>query len=118
MTFRWVTLYVREFDRSLRFYHEVLGLPIDRQFGDGPRFAFLGAPDAPKVELIWDPGQELAEVGKGISFGFAVPDLEGLRERIRAICDAPLTGLISPNPQTTFCFVTDPDGYRVQLIQE
>lgn len=118
MNFRWVTLYVGDLEKSLYFYHELLGLPIDRQFGDKPRFAFLGAPEAPKVELIWDPSQDLTGVGKGTSFGLAVPNLEEMMTLLREKADTLIQGPFSPNPRITFYFVNDPDGYRVQLIQE
>ena len=117
MEFRWVSLHVGNLERSLGFYHEVLGLPIGRRIEGDHRIIFLGREGGPMVELI-EEGAVVPGAGKGISFGFGVPDLEGFMAAIRERTDAPVTGPISPNPQTTFYFVTDPDGYQVQLLRQ
>ena len=53
MRFLWCTINVRDMEDSLEFYHEKLGLEIDRQFHkeSGMEIVFLGNGET-KVELI------------------------------------------------------------------
>jgi len=57
MNFCWVTLHVSNFEKSLEFYHEVLGLPVcSRHGGGGMQIAMLGEQDQPKIELLFKRG--------------------------------------------------------------
>jgi lactoylglutathione lyase len=44
MTFLWTTISVRKMEESLKFYQEVVGLPLNRRFEAGPgmEISFLG----------------------------------------------------------------------------
>ena len=52
MKFCWSTLTVNNLEESLKFYQEIIGLPIDRRFKAGPgvEIAFLGDGET-KLEL-------------------------------------------------------------------
>ena len=55
MKFCWTTLSVNNMEESLKFYHEIIGLPVDRRFKMGPEaeIAFLGDGET-KLELMYD----------------------------------------------------------------
>ncbi len=115
MKFNWVTLRVRDMKKSLDFYQNDLGLVLDRRFGqENMELAFLGRKDQAKVELIWEKDLVLDKVGQGVSIGLEPENLEELVESLKAKGYS-LIGPISPNPHITFYYITDPDGYTIQL---
>ncbi len=107
----FTTIHAQDFEKSLEFYTEIIGLPIISRFGTPDRpIAMLGKADSAHLEIIGD--------GKGpvdlpISIGFATDDAEATA---RSITDDYI-GPIQPNPRVKFCFIRDPDGYTVQLVQ-
>lgn len=116
MEFMWTTFHVRDLEKSINFYHKLLGLPISGRFGsEEHQIVMLGAEDAPKVELITDVHRVLSNVGTGVSVGFSYENLDALVETLQKE-GFEVVGPISPNPQMRFFFVKDPDGYEIQLI--
>ena len=111
--FAHTTIHVSDFDKSLTFYTEGIGLPVASVFEAGPgrRIAMLGERDGMHLEIIGD--------GDGgvdypcISIGFYVKGAGELAARL----DPGFRGPISPSPGVTFYFVRDPDGYCVQLLE-
>ena len=114
---------IREIDRSVEFY-EKLGfeetgrLPIR----DEAVNVFMGLPgDGPRLELTWNRDQDGPyEIGTGYGhIAVAVDDLDATLERLS---DA---GIEPERPPYTvrdggsrLCFVRDPDGYRIELIEK
>lgn len=118
MSFCHVTLTVKDLDASIRFYTEVVGLPIDRRYQSGTdtEIAFLGSGET-KVELIHCKNQPDAMIGNGVSIGF---DVESVPEKLAGIkgSEIPIVSdIIQPNLRVRFFYVTDPDGFRVQLLE-
>ena len=117
LNFCWTTLRVGNLENSLKFYHELLQLPISGRFGgDGKEIVMLGKEDQPKIELLWDKDGSPLKREAGISVGFAVPSLEEAMEYLKSK-EIPMHGPISPNPHTRFLFIQDPDGFTVQLVE-
>ena len=113
MPFVLTTMNVSDLDRSLTFYRDLLGLPVAGQIGeagDAFRIAFLGDAQGTRLELI--QGHGAPQPSETISVGIVPRDLQAALEACRDTAQGP----ISPNPYTTFWFVRDPDGYRVQLL--
>lgn len=110
--FAHTTLHVTDYDRSLKFYTEEIGLPVVSEFTNprGVRIAMLG--EGTHLELVGD-GRESVDYS-AISIGFIV---EGAGEKAAAL-DEKYIGPISPNPRTTFYFIRDPDGFTVQLVEK
>ena len=118
MKLRWVTLHVSDMDKSVAFYRDLLGLKIDRQFGNEEHMiTFFGEGDDAKVELIYQRGAAIENAGKGVSMGFGVQNLDSVIEELKKHVTAPITGPISPNPGIRFYLVPDPDGYTIQLYE-
>ncbi len=122
MQFCWVTLQVRDMERSLHFYRDILGLPLNRRFSPMPsdEIAFLGSGET-KVELICNTNRPLAESNPSaqhISIGFRATSLESMMDALRAQNIPILAGPFQPNPSIRFFYVLDPDGFKVQIVEE
>lgn len=115
MTFLWTTLHVTDLARSLRFYHELLGLPIAERFGPPEHeIVMLGDETGTKLELLCGPAP--APRGQGVSLGFAPENMAALLEVLSAE-GMTIPVPMSPNPTLRFYFIQDPDGYTVQLVE-
>ena len=118
MKFCWCTIGVRDMNASLKFYQEIVGLPLDRRLAAGPKMeiCFLGEGET-KVELICGADHKTPVKPEGISLGFEVRSVD---EKIRFIKEKGLTvasGPFQPNPHIKFFYVKDPDGVSVQFVE-
>jgi lactoylglutathione lyase len=118
MKFCWVTINVKDMEKSLDFYQGVVGLSMDRMMKPNPamQIAFLGAGET-KVELIYDPKPDALVFGKDVSIGFEVESMDSLIETLKARKIEIVAGPFQPNPMVKFIFVLDPDGMRVQFVE-
>jgi len=119
MQFCWVTINVHDMEKSLAFYRDIVGLPLKRQFSPmpGDHIAFLGAGDT-EVELIHNEKNPPASFSQNISLGFKVESLEKTMEILKAHDIPVLAGPFQPNPSVKFFYVHDPNGLRVQFVQD
>jgi lactoylglutathione lyase len=109
-------------ERSIAFY-EALGLEKRRELPirDEAINYFLGVPgrDSPELELTYNFGVDSYELGTGYGHvALTVDDLDGTLERLAG------QGIEPERPPYTvreggsrLCFVRDPDGYRIELIE-
>ena len=119
-------LRVGNLQRSIDFYTQVLGMQFLRQ-SENPEYkyslAFLGFdggnPGQAEIELTYNWGVESYDMGSAYGhIAIGVPDAYAACERIRAA-----GGNITREPgpvkggSTVIAFVTDPDGYKIELIQ-
>ncbi|CCU78344.1 Glyoxalase/bleomycin resistance protein/dioxygenase [Halanaerobium saccharolyticum subsp. saccharolyticum DSM 6643] len=120
MSFLWTTIKVKDLKESVEFYQDIVGLEVQRQFEAGPEteITFLAAADGQTaVELIDNQNQDEVELGSDISLGFEV---DSLAEKMKLIQENNLkihSGPISPNPNIEFFFVLDPNGLRIQFVE-
>ena len=113
MKYVHTTVHVKDLEKSLGFYHGLLGLPIQRRSpGRGP--AFLGEEGQPQIELI---GEEANPVFQGFTIGFEVDSLEAWTKKTEDAGYKLIRGPNSPNPTVRFSFFHDPDGIEIQLLE-
>ena len=115
---------ILEIDRSVAFYEalgfeEVARMPIREEAVN----VFMNMPgdgDSPRLELTYNIGREEPyEIGTGYGhIAIAAEDLDGTLARLAQ------QGIEPERPPYTvreggsrLCFVRDPDGYRVELIE-
>jgi lactoylglutathione lyase len=113
---------VADSDASVAFY-EALGFEKRRELPirDEAVNYFLGIPghDAPELELTYNFGVDSYELGTGYGHvAIALEDFDETLERLKGL------GIEPERPPYTvreggsrICFVRDPDGYRVELIE-
>ena len=113
---------IGDIDRSVAFYEklgfeEVGRLPIR----DEAINVFMGLPDdGARLELTYNHGVDSYELGTGYNhIAVTVDDMDGTLERLAA------DGIEPEKPPYTvreggsrLCFVRDPDGYRIELIEK
>ncbi len=112
---------IGDIDRSVAFYEalgfeEVGRMPIR----DEAINVFMGLPgDGPRLELTYNFGVDSYELGTGYNhIAVSADDLDATLERLRE------QGIEAEKPPYTvsengprLCFVRDPDGYRIELIE-
>jgi lactoylglutathione lyase len=112
---------VRDIDASLRFY-EALGFERRGKLDFGSAYnVYLGVPgDGDALELTVNVGQDEAyDLGTGYGHvALTVDDLDGLLARLAEAGIEPEKPPYHPGgrEEYTICFVEDPDGYRIELI--
>ena len=116
---------VRDLDASMKFYETAFGLKsADRFDFDGFTLVYLRNPENDfEIELTWNHGRaEPYSHGDGYGHvAVAVPDLDGEHRRF-------VERGLNPNPikefnrdgalMARFFFVQDPDGYKIEVLQE
>lgn len=117
MNFLWSTLNVTDIQKSIDFYSDILGLEIVRRFETGHgTIAFLGK-DETKIELISDGSNREISVGPDISWGFSVESLDDTIKMLDEKGIKIVAGPIQPSPSIRFIFINDPDGMKIQLVE-
>ena len=112
---------VRDIDASRRFY-EALGYePRGRLQFEGAYNVYLGLPgDGDTLELTVNEGREEPyHLGEGYGhIALEVDDLDGLLGSLASEGIEPEKPPYHPGGREEFriCFVADPDGYRIELI--
>jgi lactoylglutathione lyase len=119
-------LRVGDMDRSVKFYTQVLGMKLLRTT-DRPdqkyALAFVGygdERDSSVLELTYNYGVEKYDLGTAYGhIAIGVPDVYKACEAIRA-AGGKVTREAGPvkGGATVIAFVEDPDGYKIELIQQ
>lgn len=119
MKFAHVTINVKSMEESLKFYEEIVRLPIVSRFPAGPNMeiVFLGQGET-LVELIHDSTNEDITIGSDISIGFGVDSLDETMAYVKEKGIDIYSGPFQPNPNTRFFFVLDPNGLKIQFIEQ
>ena len=118
-------LRVGDLQRSIAFYTQVLGMKLLRTTERPEQkysLAFVGYgknPEHAELELTYNHGVEKYEMGSAYGhIAIGVADAYAACDRIRAA-----GGNVTREPgpvqggSTVIAFVTDPDGYKIELIQ-
>lgn len=118
-------LRVGNLQRSIDFYTHVMGMTLLRQSENPSQhysLAFLGYghnPEHAELELTYNHGVDRYELGTAYGhIAIGVPDIYATCDKIRAG-----GGNVTREPgpvkggTTVIAFITDPDGYKVELIE-
>lgn len=118
-------LRVGNLQRSIDFYTQVLGMTLQRTSENTEykyALAFVGYgknPDHAEIELTHNWGVEKYDMGTAFGhIALGVPDAYAACEKIKA-AGGNVTREAGPvkGGATVIAFVTDPDGYKIELIQ-
>ena len=108
-----VYLYVSDMERSVSFYREILGIPLEYDPDDphwaeatlgGVRFALHLASDEMRPQT---PGT--------VRINFAVDDVDAAAEHVRSL--GVRVGEVFREPYGSFVEIFDPDGYAIELFR-
>ena len=118
MKFCWSTLVVKDMEESLKFYQEVVGLKENRRIkgGKGVDIVFLGEGET-QIELMSSPQPRDINMGSDISLGFEVESVDQKLAEIQALGVEIHGGPFQPNPHVKFFYVLDPNGLKIQFVE-
>ncbi|HEY8637610.1 MAG TPA: VOC family protein [Solirubrobacteraceae bacterium] len=112
---------IGDIDRSVAFYKDLGFAEIGRmRIRDEATNVFMGLPDdGARLELTHNDGVDSYELGTGYNhIAVTVADMDGALARLAE------KGIEPEKPPYTvreggsrLCFVRDPDGYRIELIE-
>ena len=122
-------LRVGQLQRSIDFYTQVLGMTLLRTTERPEQkydLAFVGYgrnPEHAEIELTYNHGVDAYEIGTAFGhIAIGVPDVVATCNAVRERAAA-LGGAITREPgavkggNTIIAFITDPDGYKIELIE-
>lgn len=125
MKFLHTMIRVKDLDKSYKFYTEELGFVESRrkEFPDKKfDLAYLKLPESPdyELELTYNYDQEEAyDLGNGYGhIALSNPDIKSFREELskKGYEVTEIRGLSDNSDQ--YFFITDPDGYKIEIIEE
>jgi len=114
---------VQDLNRAAEFYRGGFGLEETHRM-EFPTFTllYLREPESGfEIELTWNKGQG-EPYTHGSAYGhmaFCVEDLEAHHARLKGLGYpvGELKDLAAPSGTARFFFVTDPDGYKIEVLQ-
>jgi lactoylglutathione lyase len=114
---------VLDLNRAAEFYRNGFGLEETHRM-EFPTFTllYLREPESGfEIELTWNKGQA-EPYTHGSAYGhmaFCVEDLEAQHARLKGLgyIVGDLKDLAAPSGTARFFFVTDPDGYKIEVLQ-
>lgn len=115
-----VAIRVRDFDQSLAFYRDLVGLPILRWTGEQENPLMVWLPGLQLARREVEPGEHPYAILDHI--GIALKDVAAVHERLLAAGHTPerpfsKTHFPSVNRDVQTVFYRDPDGNLVEFLQ-
>ncbi len=121
MKFLWTTIHVKDMEKSIAFYTNLLKLkPLNRfPAGPGVEITFMGNGDDQEtlIELIHDINTDEVNYGEFISIGFAVDSMDSMLETIKSY-NIPVHSGPFETPGSRFFIIKDPNGLNVQFFEK
>lgn len=110
-----IHLFVADLDRSLRFYREVFGL--EEMYRSGPKMVFLRPPNSGDTITLNEDAEKAGVAGGVDHFGFRLVDKSQLDHAIAQVerAGGRLLARGEHAPGAPYAYVTDPDGYMIEL---
>lgn len=125
MKFSYVVLYVKEMERSVKFYRDIIGMECERRYidEDGVETAFMVTPgfkpmaEQPMIELVCGM-PNMPTVQSGELYGFTVEDVETVKKKLEQDGYPFLKGPHRPGPGITIYEFRGPDGERIGIMED
>ncbi len=112
---------IGDIDRSVAFYQALGFEEVGRKsIRDEAINVFMGLPgDGPRLELTYNHGVDGYELGTGYNhIAITIDDLDGtLAELLEKGIEPEKPPYRVSEGGSRICFVRDPDGYRIELIE-
>ena len=118
-------LRIRDINRSVKFYTEMLGMKVLRtleQSEENYTLIFLGYTNEAKstvLELTYNHGVTDYDIGN--AYGHIAIGVTDIQQSVASIKKCGGIFTLEPTPLSgsdeTIAFLTDPDGYQVELIE-
>ena len=114
----WVTINVKDLERSVQLYTETVGLTEVRRIAPmpGTEIVFLRAGET-QVELIKNDKNVDPQFGKDISLGFEVDSVDERKSELEELDGIKVEGPFQPNPRIKFFYIQDPNGVKIQFVE-
>lgn len=105
-------------DRHISVRKDVIGLDVVRKMNPNPEMeiVFMGSGET-QVELIWNAKNNDVTYCKDISLGFEVRSMDKIMEVLKGMNISILAGPFQPNPTIRFIYIQDPDGLKIQFVE-
>lgn len=117
LTFNHAMIYVKDVQRALGFYHDLLGFKLieDFRFENKPVYARLHAPGGDGTIALHLAGPDQPIVSEGVRLYFEIHDLDGFCRKLQAR-DFYITQMPRMMPWGwRHAYLNDPDGHEISL---
>ncbi len=117
LTFNHAMIYVKDVQRALGFYHDLLGFKLieDFRFENKPVYARLRAPGGDGTIALHLAGPDQSIVSEGVRLYFEIRDLDGFCRKLQAH-DFYITQMPRMMPWGwRHAYLNDPDGHEISL---
>lgn len=119
-TLRYTAIQVRDLDRSLRFYMDVLGMRMSARIKvpeTNGEFAVVRSEGSDHaLEINWYADQEYRSGDELDHIAFQVPDLDEALAELKMKGFEPVAPMIETK-HTRRTFIRDPDGIWIEIFQ-
>ena len=117
LTFNHATIYVKDVDRALRFYHDLLGFKLieDFRYEGTPVYARMSAPGGDGTIALHQAGPGYSVASDGVRLYFEVHDLDNFCQKLQH-----KGFFITKLPRMMpwgwrHAYLNDPDGHEISL---
>ena len=120
MDFLWITLTVKNLDKTIKFYEDIIGLQLKNRMRptENVEVAFLeDGKSSTYVELYYNKEISSVSVGSDYSIGFETESVDDMLELAKKKNIKVVSDVIQPTPKLKFFYILDPDGRKVQFVQ-
>ncbi len=117
LSFNHAMIYVKDVERALRFYHDLLGFKLieDFRFENRPVYARLHAPGGDGTIALHQAGPADSVASDGVRLYFEIRDLDGFCHRLMKE-HFYITKLPAMMPWGwRHAYLNDPDGHEISL---
>jgi len=117
LTFNHAMIYVKDVERAVRFYHDMMGFKLieDFRYEDKPVYARLRAPGGDGTIALHQAGPGVSVASDGVRLYFEIRDLDGFCRKLQQK-GFYITQLPRMMPWGwRHAYLNDPDGHEISL---